>query len=137
MGCARYFREWHRPVRVVAVETVGSVTFGGPPGRRMIPGLGTSVRPPMLDESYVDEVVRVEEADTIRACHRLAGTGFLFGGSTGTVVSGALSWLTCMARKISPRLLSPQTLASAISTPSTTPTGCTICTAKTCSAPIS
>ncbi len=72
MGCARYFREWHRPVRVVAVETVGSVTFGGPPGRRMIPGLGTSVRPPMLDESYVDDVVRVEEADTIRACHRLA-----------------------------------------------------------------
>ena len=93
MGCARYFREWRRPVRVVAVDSVGSVTFGGPPGRRMIPGLGTSVRPPMLDESYVDEVVRVEEADTIRACHRLAATGFLFGGSTGTVVSGALDWL--------------------------------------------
>jgi cysteine synthase A len=35
----------------------------------------------------------VEEADTIRACHRLARGGFLFGGSTGTVVSGALSWL--------------------------------------------
>jgi N-(2-amino-2-carboxyethyl)-L-glutamate synthase len=94
MGCARYFREWDRPVRIVAVETVGSVTFGGPPGRRMIPGLGTSVRPPMLDESYVDEVIRVEEADTIRACHRLAGTGFLFGGSTGTVVSGAMDWLS-------------------------------------------
>jgi N-(2-amino-2-carboxyethyl)-L-glutamate synthase len=94
MGCARYFREWHRRVRIVAVETVGSVTFGGPPGRRMIPGLGTSVRPPMLDESYVDDVVRVEEADTIRACHRLAATGFLFGGSTGTVVSGAMDWLT-------------------------------------------
>jgi N-(2-amino-2-carboxyethyl)-L-glutamate synthase len=94
MGCARYFREWHRPVRVVAVDTVGSVTFGGPPGRRMIPGLGMSVRPPMLDESYVDEVVRVKEADTIRACHRLAGKGFLFGGSTGTVVSGAMEWLT-------------------------------------------
>ena len=94
MCCARYFREWHRRIRVVAVETVGSVTFGGPPGRRMIPGLGTSVRPPMLDESYVDEVVRVEEADTIRACHRLAATGFLFGGSTGTVVSGAMGWLT-------------------------------------------
>jgi N-(2-amino-2-carboxyethyl)-L-glutamate synthase len=94
MGCARYFREWDRPVRIVAVETVGSVTFGGAPGRRMIPGLGTSVRPPMLDESYVDEVIRVEEADTIRACHRLASTGFLFGGSTGTVVSGAMDWLS-------------------------------------------
>jgi 2,3-diaminopropionate biosynthesis protein SbnA len=94
MGCARYFREWHRPVRVVAVDSVGSVTFGGEPGRRMIPGLGTSVSPPMLDESYVDDVVFVEEADTIRACHRLAGTGFLFGGSTGTVVSGAMDWLS-------------------------------------------
>ena len=93
MGCARYFREWHRPVRIVAVDSVGSVTFGGAPGRRMIPGLGTSVRPPLLDEAYVDEVVRVEEADTIRACHRLARSGFLFGGSTGTVVSGAMGWL--------------------------------------------
>ncbi|WP_338674132.1 2,3-diaminopropionate biosynthesis protein SbnA [Streptomyces sp. SCSIO 30461] len=93
MGCARYFRQWHRPVRVVAVDTAGSVTFGGRPGRRMIPGLGTSMRPPLLDESLVDDVVSVKEADTIRACHRLARRGFLFGGSTGTVVSGAVSWL--------------------------------------------
>jgi 2,3-diaminopropionate biosynthesis protein SbnA len=93
MGCARYFREWHRPVRIVAVDAVGSVTFGGPPGRRMIPGLGTSVPPALLDVSYIDEVIRVEEADTIRACHRLASRGFLFGGSTGTVVSGAMAWL--------------------------------------------
>ena len=93
MGCARFFREWHRPVRVVVIDVVGSQAFGGPPARRLIPGLGTSVRPPLLDESYVDEVVRVEEVDTIRACHRLARSGFLFGGSTGTVVSGAMDWL--------------------------------------------
>ncbi|KAA6212548.1 2,3-diaminopropionate biosynthesis protein SbnA [Streptomyces albofaciens JCM 4342] len=94
MGCARYFRTWHRPVRIVAVDSVGSVSFGGAPGRRVIPGLGTSVPPQLLDTSYVDEVIHVEEADTVRACHRLAGRGFLFGGSTGTVVSGAASWLT-------------------------------------------
>ncbi|MGW2638200.1 2,3-diaminopropionate biosynthesis protein SbnA [Streptomyces sp. NPDC001348] len=93
MGCARWFRQWHRPVRIVAVDSVGSVSFGGEPGRRMIPGLGMSMRPPLLDESYVDEVIRVEEADTIRTCHRLARRGFLFGGSTGTVVSGATDWL--------------------------------------------
>ncbi|NEC07322.1 2,3-diaminopropionate biosynthesis protein SbnA [Streptomyces sp. SID7909] len=93
MGCARYFRARHRPVRIVAVDTAGSMAFGGDPGRRMIPGLGMSMRPPLLDESYVDEVVRVEEADTIRACRRLARSGFLFGGSTGTVVSGAVGWL--------------------------------------------
>ncbi|MFF8952463.1 2,3-diaminopropionate biosynthesis protein SbnA [Streptomyces sp. NPDC014940] len=93
MGCARFFRRWHRPVRIVAVDSVGSVAFGGEPGRRMIPGLGMSMRPPLLDESLVDEVIRVEEADTIRTCHRMARRGFLFGGSTGTVVSGATDWL--------------------------------------------
>ncbi|WP_214406197.1 2,3-diaminopropionate biosynthesis protein SbnA [Pseudonocardia lacus] len=93
MGCARYFRQWHRQVHVVAVDAVGSVTFGGAPAPRMIPGLGTSVRPQQLDEAFVDEVVLVEEEDTVRACRRMASRGFLFGGSTGTVVSGAMGWL--------------------------------------------
>jgi cysteine synthase A len=93
MGCARYFKE-HRPgVAVVAVDVVGSVAFGGPSLPRMIPGLGTGVRPPLLDESYLDDVVHVPEVDTVRACHRLARKGFLFGGSTGTVISGATRWL--------------------------------------------
>jgi cysteine synthase A len=93
MGCARYFRERHPHVRLIAVDSVGSVAFGGPPGRRLIPGIGTGERPPLLDESYVDDVVHVEEAETIRVCHRLARRGFIFGGSTGTVVSGAARWL--------------------------------------------
>jgi cysteine synthase A len=93
MGCARYLRRWRPTVHIVAVDSVGSVTFGGAPGRRFIPGLGTSVRPPLLDKSYVDDVLLVDEADTIRTCRRLARHGFLFGGSTGTVVSGAIHWL--------------------------------------------
>jgi N-(2-amino-2-carboxyethyl)-L-glutamate synthase len=93
MGCARYFHDCRPEVRVVAVDAVGSVTFGGPPSPRMIPGLGTTVRPQIFDESFVSDVVHVAEIDTIRACHRLARRGFLFGGSTGTVVSGAMRWL--------------------------------------------
>jgi 2,3-diaminopropionate biosynthesis protein SbnA len=93
MGCARYLREWRRSVHVVAVDSVGSVTFGGAASRRMIPGLGTAIRPAQLDESFVDEVVLVEEADTISTCRRLAKHGFLFGGSTGTVVCAAINWL--------------------------------------------
>jgi len=30
MGCARHFREWHREVQVIAVDSVGSVAFAGP-----------------------------------------------------------------------------------------------------------
>ncbi len=93
MGCARFFREWRRPVHVVAVDAVGSVTFGGPPGRRTVPGLGSGLPSAVLDLSYVDEVLLVEEADAVVACHRLARSGFLLGGSTGTVVSAAMRWL--------------------------------------------
>jgi 2,3-diaminopropionate biosynthesis protein SbnA len=93
MGCARFFRQWHRPVAVVAVDAVGSVALGGTPGRRLIPGLGSGVRPPLLDESLVDGLIRVPELNTARVCRTLARRGFLFGGSTGTVVAGALAWL--------------------------------------------
>lgn len=93
MGCARWFKEFRPEVRIVAVDSVGSVAFGGPPGTRMIPGLGAGVRPPLLDESYVDDVVLIPEAVTVQMCHRLAARGFLFGGSTGTIVAGAVSWL--------------------------------------------
>jgi cysteine synthase A len=93
MGCARFLRDWSPRVHIVAVDAVGSVTFGGPPARRCIPGLGAAVRPPMLDAAYVDDVVLVSEPDTVRACRRLGHRGFLFGGSTGSVVAGAERWL--------------------------------------------
>lgn len=94
MGCARYFKENHPSVRIVAVDTAGSVTFGTPAGRRLIPGLGTSVRPGIFDGSFVDDVVHVEETETIRMCRDLAGSGYVFGGSTGTAVAGACRWLS-------------------------------------------
>ena len=93
MGCARYFKQNARNVRVVAVDAAGSVNFGGPAGPRLIPGLGASLPAPALDLDLVDDIVSVSETDTIRACRALCARGFLFGGSTGTVVSGAMSWL--------------------------------------------
>jgi cysteine synthase A len=93
MGCARYFRENGHRVTVVAIDAEGSVTFGAPAAARAIPGLGTGVRPDLLDPDLVDDVVHVSEVDTVAACRSLAGRGFLLGGSTGTVLSGAIRWL--------------------------------------------
>ncbi|MFH8477059.1 2,3-diaminopropionate biosynthesis protein SbnA [Streptomyces sp. NPDC018000] len=93
MGCARYFRDNGSRARLVAVDAVGSVTFGRPAGTRLIPGLGASVMPPMFDAGAFDDRIQVAELDTIRLCRTLAGRGLLFGGSTGTVVAGALQWL--------------------------------------------
>ncbi|MFD6517057.1 2,3-diaminopropionate biosynthesis protein SbnA [Rhodococcus sp. NPDC060176] len=94
MGCARYFRDNGDYVRVIAVDAEGSVSFGGTPGRRVIPGIGASIRPGVLDPQIFADVVHVREADSIRWCHDLARLGFLFGGSTGTIVSGAIDWLS-------------------------------------------
>ncbi|MFJ3971999.1 2,3-diaminopropionate biosynthesis protein SbnA [Streptomyces parvus] len=93
MGCARFFREHNPAVTIVAVDAAGSVNFGGEPAPRLIPGVGTSVRPALLDASLLDDVVIVPERDTVRACRALMREGFLLGGSTGTVLSGAVRWL--------------------------------------------
>jgi 2,3-diaminopropionate biosynthesis protein SbnA len=93
MGCARWFHSWSRPVRIVAIDSVGSVALGGDHGPRLIPGIGASIAPALLDASYVDDVVLVDEASSIGTCYHLARRGFVFGGSTGTVVTGAARWL--------------------------------------------
>ncbi|MEU1090073.1 2,3-diaminopropionate biosynthesis protein SbnA [Streptomyces sp. NPDC005576] len=88
MGCTRHFRAFSPWTKIVAVDTAGSVTFGGPPGPRHIPGLGTSRRPELCQPDQVDEVVLVEESDAVRMCRRLAREhGLPLGGSTGSVLA--------------------------------------------------
>ncbi len=88
MGCLRYVRAHAPATRVVAVDTEGSTTFGGPAKRRHIPGLGTSRTPEITILDEIPEVVVVPETETVWMCHRYARRGLLFGGSTGTVLAG-------------------------------------------------
>jgi hypothetical protein len=88
MGCLEYFSENSPRTRVVAVDAVGSVTFGGSPAPRFIPGLGTSRRPEIFTDSDAFEKVHIEEIDAIATCRMLAARyGLLVGGSTGTVLA--------------------------------------------------
>jgi cysteine synthase A len=75
-------------IRVVAVEPVGSVTFGGAPGKRNIPGIGTSIRPKLADHVNPDRVVAIDEERTVEACLSFVRNyHLLVGGSTGTVLA--------------------------------------------------
>jgi cysteine synthase A len=88
MGCAQRFQEESPLTRVVAVEPVGSVIFGSSPARRLIPGIGSSRCPELLQTRLVPHVVNVSEEDTIRMCHEVAGEqGLIVGGSTGSVLA--------------------------------------------------
>ncbi|MBS0628772.1 MAG: 2,3-diaminopropionate biosynthesis protein SbnA [Verrucomicrobia bacterium] len=87
MGCARYFREHHPNTKIIGVDAIGSVTFGGLPKKRFVPGIGTSRKPPIANESLIDKIVFVDEKDGISMCHYLLDHyGLLLGGSTGSVI---------------------------------------------------
>lgn len=93
MGCIRYFRRHHPKTRIIAVDSIGSVTFGHPPGKRYIPGIGTSQRPAIFDPEGVFALEMVPESSTISMCRYLARSrGMLVGGSTGTVIAGVYAW---------------------------------------------
>jgi N-(2-amino-2-carboxyethyl)-L-glutamate synthase len=94
-GCAKYFA-WHRPeVRIIAVDSVGSVTFGGSPGIRHIPGLGTSRRPELASLDNVSELVYVSEEHAVDMCNQVRDRyGVLVGGSTGSVLAGVAGYAT-------------------------------------------
>jgi N-(2-amino-2-carboxyethyl)-L-glutamate synthase len=83
----RLRREFPR-IKVVAVEPVGSVTFGGAPGKRNIPGIGASVRPKLADLAKPHRIVAVNEKKTVEACLSFVRDyHLLVGGSSGTVLA--------------------------------------------------
>jgi cysteine synthase A len=88
MGCVDFFRHHSPGTRLIAVDSVGSVTFGTPGGRRHLPGLGASVMPHFFDGSRLDRLVQIPEPETVAACRDLAHRyGGLCGASTGTVLA--------------------------------------------------
>src|SRR5947199_4268695 len=83
-GVSRRLKEHYPNVRVIAVDTEGSVIFGGAPRKRHIPGIGSSIVPPLLSHAKIDDVVLIPERETVQACRELLSTHGLFvGGSSG------------------------------------------------------
>jgi len=102
-GLSRRVKAHNPNVRVVAVDAEGSVIFGGPPKRRYIPGIGSSIVPPLVGEALIDEVVMIPEAETVVACRELLERHGLFvGGSTGTVYAAVKRYLPKFERDRTP-----------------------------------
>lgn len=88
-GISRYFREKSPRTHIIAVEPMGSITFGGKPGPRKIPGLGTSRVPELANPDSYDELLYIDDKKSILMCRNIAKkTGLLLGGSSGTVLAG-------------------------------------------------
>src|SRR4029079_12821222 len=87
-GVSERLRQVFPGIKVVAVEPAGSVPFGGAPGKRNIPGIGTSVRPELANFAVPDRVVVIDEKTTVESCLSFVRDyHLLVGGSTGTVLA--------------------------------------------------
>lgn len=87
-GVSRRVKEKFPDARIIAVDIIGSVIFGNPPKKRFIPGIGSSLVPDILKSAKIDDVVMVDEVETIKMCHELLHKCFIFaGGSSGSVIA--------------------------------------------------
>lgn len=87
-GCAEYVREHALKTKVIAVDAVGSVIFGGEKAKRLIPGHGAAIVPPLFQEDLADDFILVTDLDCVVGCRRLVRQeAILAGGSSGGVFS--------------------------------------------------
>src|SRR3989449_9468678 len=102
-GMSRRLKERYPKVRIIAVDAEGSVIFGGKPSKRHIPGIGSSIVPPLLSHARIDDVVLIPEGETVEACRELLTTHGLFvGGSSGTAFAAVKRYAARMARSEGP-----------------------------------
>ncbi len=105
-GVSRRLKEHYPKIRVIAVDTEGSVIFGGAPRKRHIPGVGSSIVPQLLSHAKIDDVVLISERATVEACRELLTTHGLFvGGSSGTAFAAIKRYAPRMTASKHPTVL--------------------------------
>ncbi len=86
-GCAEYIQAQHLPTKIFAVDAQGSIIFGGHKAKRLIPGHGAAVVPPLFQPNLADECVHLSDLDCVVGCRRLVRReAILAGGSSGAVL---------------------------------------------------
>ncbi|WP_215450395.1 PLP-dependent cysteine synthase family protein [Streptomyces sp. ATCC 21386] len=93
-GTGRVLRERIPDLKIIGVEPVGSVVFGGPGAPYHQSGTGTpegSEIGGVVDYEVIDEGVKASDSEAFETCRYLARNfGILMGGSAGGVVYKAL-----------------------------------------------
>ena len=92
-GVAKYLKAHNPKARIVGVEPAGSpVLSGGKAGPHGIQGIGAGFIPPLLDLSYIDEILPVADGDAFAQAKAFARTqGILVGISSGAALHAAYS----------------------------------------------
>jgi len=86
-GCAEYIRRHNLKTKIIAVDALGSVLFNGKSGKRLIPGHGAAIIPPLFQADLAYSHMHMSDLDSVVGCRRLANReAILSGGSSGAVL---------------------------------------------------
>lgn len=86
-GCAEYVKQHHLSTKIIAVDAFGSLIFSDQSSKRVLPGLGAAIKPPLSDRELIDQVVYVSDQDCIEGCQKLLQKeSLLCGASSGGVL---------------------------------------------------
>lgn len=91
-GVGEVLKKRRPQIKIIGIEPAGSpVLSGGDPGPHKIQGIGAGFVPDVLNQSIIDEIIKVENEDAFRISRQLARTeGLLVGISSGAAVYAAL-----------------------------------------------
>lgn len=105
-GISRKIKEVYPDAKVIAVDIIGSVIFGGEPKKRYIPGIGSSKVPEILSAALIDEVIAINECDVVKECNNLLLQHKIFaGGSSGAVFAAIKQYFYGKSFKIKPNVV--------------------------------
>ncbi|BBP02515.1 cysteine synthase family protein [Sulfuriferula nivalis] len=82
-GTSLFLRKVNPDMQAIGVDTINSILFGQPDGKRLVRGLGNSIMPAILDHTIFDEVHWLSAEETFAATRNIHKQHGLFVGATG------------------------------------------------------
>jgi cysteine synthase A len=91
VGIASYLKEKNPNIKIVLSDPIGSILGGGEEGTYKVEGIGNHFFPSIFDRSYIDEVEKIPDDESMYYVRLLSKKeGVLAGSSSGAAVAGAI-----------------------------------------------
>lgn len=91
-GIAKHLKEHNPSIQIIGVDPIGSILGGGDEVKPYhVEGIGYDFFPDVLDNTFVDAYIKINDADSFHTARQLIREeGLLVGGSSGAAMWAAL-----------------------------------------------
>lgn len=104
-GIGKYLKEKNPKIKVVGVDPMGSLFYEyfktgklGQAHSYKVEGIGEDFLPSTMDFKVVDQVIQVNDKESLQTCRKLVTQeGIFAGGSSGSAMAGALKYASMLS----------------------------------------